>query len=96
MQGDFSRNTFDPTKHFSRVLMQQGRVQLDADWNELNAIVFHYLRTLARDVYGPMRARIPGETRLRYYDLVANRRFPYQQRPPVCGRPVVRERRALG
>jgi hypothetical protein len=57
MQGDFSRNTFDPTKHFSRVLMQQGRVQLDADWNELNAVVFHYLRTLARDVFGPHGAK---------------------------------------
>ena len=30
MKGDFSRDTFDPLKHFSRVLMQQGRVQLDA------------------------------------------------------------------
>jgi uncharacterized protein DUF6519 len=26
--------TFDPLNHFSRVLMQQGVVQLDADWNE--------------------------------------------------------------
>ena len=34
MKGDFSRLTFDPTKHFSGVRMQQGRVQLDADWNE--------------------------------------------------------------
>ena len=31
MKGDFTRNTFDPRKHFARVLMQQGRVQLDAD-----------------------------------------------------------------
>ena len=30
MKGDFSRITFDPKKHYSRVLMQQGRVQLDA------------------------------------------------------------------
>ena len=30
MKGDFTRITFNPTKHFSRVLMQQGRVQLDA------------------------------------------------------------------
>ncbi|MDB4951654.1 MAG: putative Pectine lyase family protein [Gemmatimonadetes bacterium] len=34
MKGDFSRQTFDPTRHFSGVRMQQGRVQLDADWNE--------------------------------------------------------------
>ena len=33
-RGDFTRDTFNPLKHFSRVLMQQGRVQLDADWNE--------------------------------------------------------------
>jgi hypothetical protein len=33
MSGDYSRVRFDPKKHFSGVLMQQGRVQLDADWN---------------------------------------------------------------
>ena len=32
--GDFTRTTFDPTHHYSGVRMQQGRVQLDADWNE--------------------------------------------------------------
>jgi len=53
MKGDFSRDTFDRTKHFSRVLMQQGRVQLDADWNEQAAILLHYLRTLAADLIGP-------------------------------------------
>ncbi|MBD2773364.1 DUF6519 domain-containing protein [Iningainema tapete] len=52
-RGDFSRNSFDPHKHFSRVLMQQGRVQLDADWNEQAAIIMHYLRTLAADLIGP-------------------------------------------
>jgi hypothetical protein len=50
--GDFTRDTFDKTKHFSRVLMQQGRVQLDADWNEQAAIMLHYLRALAADVIG--------------------------------------------
>ena len=53
MPGDFSRDTFDSRKHFSRVLMQQGRVQLDADWNEQTAIFLHYLRTLAKDLMGP-------------------------------------------
>lgn len=53
MKGDFTRDTFDPRKHFSRVLMQQGRVQLDADWNEQTAILLHYLRTLAADILGP-------------------------------------------
>jgi hypothetical protein len=53
MKGDFTRDTFDPLKHFSRVLMQQGRVQLDADWNEQTSILLHYLRTLAKDILGP-------------------------------------------
>jgi hypothetical protein len=52
MKGDFSRDTFDPRKNFSSVLMQQGRVQLDADWNEQSAILLHYMRTLATDIIG--------------------------------------------
>jgi len=38
MKGDFSRNTFRPGSHYSGVLMQQGRVLLDSDWNEQVAI----------------------------------------------------------
>ena len=53
MKGDFTRNTFDAAKHFSRVLMQQGRTQLDADWNEQTSILLHYLRALAMDILGP-------------------------------------------
>ncbi len=53
MKGDFTRDTFDARKHFSRVLMQQGRVQLDADWNAQAAILLHYLQALARDLIGP-------------------------------------------
>ena len=52
-RGDFTRDTFEPTDHFSRVLMQQGRVQVDADWNEQTSILLHYLRTLAIDLNGP-------------------------------------------
>jgi hypothetical protein len=51
-RGDFSRDTYDPFRHYSRVLMQQGRVQLDADWNEQVSIFWHYLRALARDIGG--------------------------------------------
>jgi hypothetical protein len=52
-RGDFTRDAFHPAKHFSRVLIQQGRVQLDADWNEQTAILLHYLRSLAADLIGP-------------------------------------------
>ena len=53
MKGDFSRTTFDRQHHFARVLMQQGRVLLDADWNEQTSILLHYLRSLAADLIGP-------------------------------------------
>jgi hypothetical protein len=52
-RGDFTRDTFNPKKHFSRVLLQQGRVMLDADFNEQGAILLHYLQTLAEDLIGP-------------------------------------------
>jgi hypothetical protein len=52
MRGDFSRLTFWPKKHYSGVRMQQGRVQLDADWNEQVDIQAHLQRTLARDLLG--------------------------------------------
>lgn len=51
-RGDFSRDSYDPLKNFSRVLMQQGRVQLDADWNEQVSIFWHYMRALARHIGG--------------------------------------------
>lgn len=53
MKGDFTRDSFDLSQHYTRVLMQQGRVQLDADWNEQAAITQHYLRRLAADLIGP-------------------------------------------
>src|SRR5713226_3899059 len=65
MGGDFSRNTFDASKHFSRVLMQQGRVQLDADFNEQGAILLSRLRLLARDLLGRHAAPLTCPTRLR-------------------------------
>ncbi|MCA2218025.1 DUF6519 domain-containing protein [Jidongwangia harbinensis] len=56
MYGDFSRLTFRPDRHFSAVLSQQGRVQLDADANENTAVLLHQMRTLAADLIGPWGA----------------------------------------
>lgn len=53
MKGDFSRLTYDQEKRFSRVFMQQGRVQLDADWNEQVSIFSESIRSLTADVIGP-------------------------------------------
>lgn len=52
MKGDFSRKTFDPRKHYSNVLMQQGRVQIDADWNEQGAIQAYRRRVAVGDLIG--------------------------------------------
>lgn len=58
MKGDFSRDTFDPKNHFARVLMQQGRVQTDADWNEQGAQVEYRVETEGADVIGACGAPI--------------------------------------
>jgi Family of unknown function (DUF6519) len=64
MKGDFSRETFDPARHFSSVRVQQGRVQLDADHNEQADIVNHRVETQAVDAIGgcgaPARAAAFG------------------------------------
>ena len=59
-RGDFTRDTFYPANHFCRVLMQQGRVQLDADWNEQAAILLYYLRSLAGDLIGQHGGPVPA------------------------------------
>jgi hypothetical protein len=51
VKADLTRSTFDPLNNFSRVLMQQGRVQLDADWNEQADILLHMLRRLIADAF---------------------------------------------
>jgi hypothetical protein len=50
---DLSRVRFDAAKHYSAVLPQQGRVILDSDVTEQNAILQHYLRTVVADLIGP-------------------------------------------
>jgi hypothetical protein len=52
MTGDFSRTSQDWTKSYTGVLMQQGRVQVDADWNEQLALALHRTHTETRDVIG--------------------------------------------
>jgi hypothetical protein len=52
MKGDFTRRTFHGANHYRGVLLQQGRVALDADWNEQVEIQQHHDETTARDVIG--------------------------------------------
>ena len=51
-RGDFTRDTANPAKSFLRVLMQAGRVQLDADWNEQVDHLLRYLQGLGQDLIG--------------------------------------------
>jgi len=60
MKGDYSRITFDPRKSYSGVLMQQGRVQTDADLNEQFELTRHRMETEVRDFIG--QSGIPEET----------------------------------
>lgn len=52
MHADLSRLTHRPERHYSAVVAQQGRVQLDADANEQTAIQLFQARTLAADLIG--------------------------------------------
>src|SRR5258708_36528997 len=61
MGGDYTRWTFDPVKDYAEVFKQQGRVDLDADWNELAEIVNRRWRAETMDIIG--RAGVPLNTK---------------------------------
>ncbi len=56
MQADFSRWTFDGKAGFRSVLLQQGRVVLDADWNEQTQIAAYHDEVRTGDIVGPSGA----------------------------------------
>ncbi len=52
MSGDYSRVRFDARGDIAGVLMQQGRVQLDSEWNEWVAVMDRRLRAESVDTFG--------------------------------------------
>jgi hypothetical protein len=60
MSGDYSRKRFNPENHYQGVLRQQGRVDLDADWNEYVDLQDRRWRAETIDVIG--RCGVPSET----------------------------------
>ena len=58
MYGDFSRFPGGLSGQYSGVLAQQGRLLLDAELNEQNAILLDYLRRLTTDLIGPFAGPI--------------------------------------
>jgi hypothetical protein len=60
MSVDCSRFSFNAWNDFRGVIMQQGRVQLDSDWNELVAQIARHLQAGTLDTLG--RAIVPRQT----------------------------------
>jgi len=56
MKGDFTRQAFRAHHHYRGVLQQQGRAQLDADWNEQVLLQAHLDRLVTEDTIGPQGA----------------------------------------
>src|ERR1051326_7596550 len=53
MGSDRARVSYDPNQLYRSVVMQQGRVTLEADWNEAEEIAAEELRSEALDFVGP-------------------------------------------
>ena len=54
MKGDFSNFRYKPKANYISVLKQQGRLDLDSDWNEQAEILDQRLRGVVRDILGDM------------------------------------------
>jgi hypothetical protein len=52
VKADTSRSSFDKARHYRSVLRQQGRVDLDADWNEQQEILDHLRAETSADLVG--------------------------------------------
>ena len=60
MSFDISRISFNPWNDYQGVVMQQGRVQLDSDWNEWQAEFLRRIQAGTLDIFG--RAAYPAST----------------------------------
>ena len=69
MSFDNSRFTFNPQKDYAGVVMQQGRVQLDSDWNEWLAEMIRRTQAGTLDTLG--RAVYPATTPFAFHITVS-------------------------
>ena len=60
MSFDLSRNKFNALDDYFSVVMQQGRVQTDADWNTMVSQVNRRMQAGSLDTFGP--GVVPRET----------------------------------
>lgn len=61
MHADLSRTTFAAQASYRSVLLQQGRVMLDADFNEQAAITAHHDEARTRDIVGAVGGPLPDD-----------------------------------
>jgi Family of unknown function (DUF6519)/Right handed beta helix region len=73
MSFDASRFSFHPWRDYLGVIMQQGRVQLDADWNEWGAELGRRIQAGTLDTVG--RAVVPRTTPTGFEILAAGKSF---------------------
>ena len=60
MKTQISRDTFQPTRRYSGVQLQQGRMIVDADWNELSDIVRARLEAALADAVSSGAPKVGG------------------------------------
>ena len=103
MSFDKSRFTFNPRKDYAGVVMQQGRVQLDSDWNEWLAELIaphagrHTGHARARGVSGDDAVRVSHHgIELRRDERAEDRPRTLVRRRPACGESRRSGDRAMG
>lgn len=82
MKGDFSRRTFNEKKNYSGVLLQQGKLLIDSDWNEQIEILEHRFASFFGDMVGKSGA--PSEKAMKL-DYVKNKLKLYEGRFYIDG-----------
>ena len=108
MYGDFSRFLGGLYGQYSGVLAQQGRLLLDAELNEQNAILLDYMRCLTTDLVGPFAGPVhhagflvepvvrEGEDECRAVRLGQGRYYVYGLRCEAPASHQTREELAIG
>ena len=81
VKGDFSRSTFRKKKHYRKVNMQQGRVQVDSDWNEHNDIQIGHDRSYLQDIIGKNSGTPLNENQ--GFGIIPNILFNWDNVPPL-------------
>src|SRR5215472_7000298 len=97
MSSDRARVTYDPRRHYTGVVAQQGRVSLEADWNEAQAISGAEIEARTLDFIGraaspdngyQIKAMATGDLQIRCGTVyLGGQRLSFHHEPVHNGRP---------